>query len=424
MKKVRILFFVFSFYSINYSLAQNQNLNSAESYLADYQNYKGGMASLGKAKEKIDLAAANENTAGKPKTWFYKGKIYLALFNEKLQDEMTKSTETENTKKLLAAYNVIPADYLDEALKAFQKEIELDDKKTYTVEANEYIKTITSNYSDKAYACLINNNYSEALALYDKSYELKLKMNITDTAEINNMAFAASKLKDYKKAEVYYGKLIEMKDEPERCYLAIIQMYSEAGDTASVRTAIMKAVAAMPESYQLLIEQINLLLRDGKPEAAINGINQALIKKPENPELHLVLGQTYNKLAFPRDANNKDLKRPANFSELIKKAEEEFNKTVQIKPDYLVGLYSAGVFYNNVGADILKQSENIKDPKKVKAEEDKADELFKKAIPLLEKAHELDPEDKDTMRTLRQLYVRTGQGETDKYKKLNEELKK
>ena len=337
---------------------------------------------------------------------------------------MTKSTESESTKKLLAAYNVITTDNLEEALKAFRKEIELDEKKTYTNEASGNIKVIASNYSDKAYSNLANKNYADAIKNYEKAYEMKLKMNITDTAAMNNMAISAVKLKDYKKAEEYYGKLIEIKYRAERCYLAMIQMYNDAGDTASMRNIIMKATAAIPDSYSLLIEQINLLLRDGKSEAAINSINQALTKSPNNPELHLVLGQTYHKMAFPKDAMNKDLKRPANFGELVKKAEEEFAKTIEIKADYLVGLYSAGVFYNNMGADILKQSENIKDPKKVKVEEDKADELFKKAIPLLEKAHELDPVDRDTMRTLRQLYARTGQGETEKYKKLNEELKK
>jgi tetratricopeptide (TPR) repeat protein len=421
MKKAFLI--LSSSFLVLFAAAQNVNLNSAESYFDDYTNYNV-QASLPKAKEKIDLAATNEATSGKYKTWYYKGKIYLALFNEALKEETNKSTESDNTKKLLAAYNTISTEYLDEAVKAFQKEVEMDDKKIYSADANGSIRVIANMYGEKAYACLKNLNYTDALSLYNRSYEMKQKMGVTDTSDVYNMAISAVKLKDYKKAEGYYEKLIEMKYKPERCYLSMIQMYTDAGDTAAVRKVVTKAVAVMPDSYALLIEQINLLLRDGKSEAAINSINQALAKNPKNHELHLVLGQTYNKMAFPKDAANKDLKRPANFNELEKQAEEEFNKAIEIKPDYVVGLYSIGVFYNNLGADILKQSENMKDPKKVKIEEDKADELFKKAIPVLEKAHELDPLDKDTMRTLRQLYARTGQGDTEKYKKLNEEYKK
>ena len=402
--------------------AQNINLNSAVSYLDDYEKFNE-TASLPKAKEKIDLAAKDESTAGKYKTWFYRGRIYLALFDQSLKAEMNKSTESDINKKLMAAYSMISMEYVDEAMISFEKELQLDEKKMYASETNAKMRVVASNYSDKAYSCLDNKNYNDAMVFYEKSYNMKLKMNITDTAAVNNMAVSAVKLKDYKKAEEFYGKLIEMKYRPERCFLAMLQMYADAKDTAAVRTITMKAVAAMPESYALLIEQINLFLKDGKSEAAISSINQALAKNPNNHELHLVLGQTYNKMAFPKDALGKDGLRTGNFSEFLKKAEEEFNKAIQIKPDYFVGQYSLGVFYNNMGADILKQAENIKDPKKAKEEEDKADIMFQKAIPLLEKAHELDRADKDAMKTLRQLYARTGQGDSDKYKKLNDEMK-
>ncbi|MBI4929809.1 MAG: hypothetical protein HY841_03535 [Bacteroidetes bacterium] len=404
------------------AFAQNQNLNSAISYYEDYTKYNE-LKSLPQAKEKIELAATNEATSGKFKTWYYRGLIYVALFELNLKNEMNKSTEADINKKLIVAYNTVSMAEVDEALKSFKKEIELDDKKIYINDANNNMRVIASDYSDKAYSCLLNKNYTDAISYYEKSYDMKAKQNIIDTAAVNNMAFSAVKIKDYKKAEQYYTKLIEMKYKQEKCYLSIIQMYTDAGDTASARLVINKSVIAMPDSYALLIEQINLFLRNGKSESAINSINLALAKDPKNHELHLVLGQTWNKMAFPKDAAGKDLPKPANFSELTKKADEEFSKAIEIKPDYFVGLYSIGIFYNNLGADIIKQAEDMKDPKKVKAEEDKADVLFQKAIPLLEKAHELDRTDKDTMRTLRQLYARTGQGDTDKYKKLNEELK-
>lgn len=421
MKKVFLLISVFC---ILYSGAssQNQNLNSAVSYFEDYSKYNE-LKSLPLAKEKIDLAAANEATMGKAKTWYYRGKIYHALFDNNLKNEMTKSTEADVNKKIVSAYNVLNMTELDEALKSYEKAITLDDKKIYADEMKSKIRVVANNYSDKAYAGLVNKNYTDAISYYEKSYEMRLKMNITDTAAVNNMAIASMKLKDYKKAEGYYLKLIEMKYKPEKCFLSMIQMYTDAGDTASTRSMIMKSRATLPESYPLLIEEINLYLKNNKSEQAIASINKALDKNPNNHELHLALGQTYNKMAFPRDAANKEMPKPANFTELAKKAEDGFSKALSIKPDYTIGLYSLGIFYNNLGAEYLKTAENMKDPAKIKAEENKADDVFKKAIPILEKAHELDPTDKDTMRTLRQLYARTGQGDTEKYKKLNELLK-
>lgn len=398
--------------------AQNGNLNKAISYFEDYEKFND-LKSFAQAKEKIDSAAKNPATSGKYKTWFYRGKIYLARFDMNLKNEINKSAETDINKKIISAYNSISMSDVDEALVAFQKAIELDEKKVYESESNAKTRVIATNYGDKAYSNLVNKNYSDALTYFDKSYELKLKMGITDTAAVNNMAVSALKLKDYKKAEMCYNRLIEIKYKPERNYYSMIQMFREAGDTAEVRRQITKAAAAMPDSYILLVEQINLLLKDGKFQEAINSLYRALTKEPNNHELHMVLGQTYNKMAFPKDADGKDLTRPGNSAELAKKAEEEFGKTIQLKGDYVAGFYTMGVFYNNMGAEILKQAEKIKDARELKVQEDAADIFFRKGIPFLEKAHDLDPGDGETIRILRQLYIRTGQGDSEKCKKLN-----
>ena len=404
------------------SNAQNSNLNSAISYFDDFEKFND-QSSLPKAKEKIDLASQNDGTKDKFKTWHYKGKIYLSLFDKQLRDELNKSSETDINKKLVTAYLAASMDMLDESRNAFEKEIELDTKKIYSSEANDKLKIIASNYNDKGYSCIINNKFEDAVLNYQKSYDMKLKMNIVDTAIINNIAVAYQEQKNYKKAEEYFDKLISMNYYPEKNYLAILQMYNDANDTSSVSRVLNKALIAMPENYTFLIERINVYLKAGKSEAAISSINQAISKNPNNHELHLVLGQTYNKMAFPQDASGRDLAKPNNYDDLIKKADAEFNKAIEIKPDYYVGLYSIGIFYNNVGAEILKKTDKMKDPKKIKIEEDKADALFIKAVPILERARNIDNTDMDIKRTLRQLYVRTGQGDSEKYKKLNEEIK-
>lgn len=402
-------------------LGQNGNLNKAISYFEDYEKFND-QKSFAAAKEKIDSASRNPATSGKYKTWFYRGKIYLARFDLDLKNEMNKSAETDINKKIISAYNSISMADVDEALTAFQKALELDEKKVYESESNAKIRVIATNYGDKAYSNLVNKNYADALIYFDKSYDMKLKMGMTDTAAASNMAVAARNLKEYQRAEKYYNRLVEIYTKPEKkekSYYSMIQMFREAGDTASMRKYVNLAVAALPESYVLLIEQINLLLMDGKYEAAVTSLNRALGKDPQNHELHLVLGQTYNKMAFPKDAEGKDMARPENSAELAKKAEDEFNKTIQIKGDYVPGFYTMGVFYNNMGADILKQSDKLKDAQKLKAIEENADILFRKAIPFMEKAHDLDPGDGETTRILRQLYIRTGQGDSEKCKKLN-----
>ena len=52
---------------------------------------------------------------------------------------------------------------------------------------------------------------------------------------------------------------------------------------------------------------------------------------------------------------------------------------------------------------------------------EKFDAKFKESMPYLEKAHELNPEDTNTMVSLKQLYARLN--ETEKYEMINAKLK-
>ena len=78
--------------------------------------------------------------------------------------------------------------------------------------------------------------------------------------------------------------------------------------------------------------------------------------------------------------------------------------------------------YSNIGVGYNNESNDLppKESAKAKDLEAKAMDEFNKAIPALEKAHELDKTDKSVSKILLQLYVKTGQN--DKYSKLKDEI--
>ena len=80
--------------------------------------------------------------------------------------------------------------------------------------------------------------------------------------------------------------------------------------------------------------------------------------------------------------------------------------------------------YNNHGGYIAnKKSEKITDAVKYQKEnEQKALEYYNKAVPNLEKALSLKPDDLPTMTALRKLYLLTGNEE--KAKEMSDKLKK
>ena len=133
-------------------------------------------------------------------------------------------------------------------------------------------------------------------------------------------------------------------------------------------------------------------------------------------------------MANPKDkTTGKDLDKPANFDELFKNAETNYSKAVELKPatDMMYNsLYNLGAMYNNYGGYLQTKASNLtiaEAAKKGKELEAKSQEYYKKAIPLLEQALTVKPDDKATMGALRKLYLLTGN--EAKAKEMNDKLK-
>lgn len=402
------------------AFSQQNNVVSTINYLKDYTKYNE-IEALQKAKQRIDDAVKHDDTKGSAKAWFYRGKVYHTLFDNAFNNQMKQIQEPDNNKKNVLAYQNVLMNDLDVALESYSKAIELDSKNDFTADANNMIKIIVLNYSYKSYSMYVGKKYEEAAMFGEKTFDLSIKYKTkTDTNALNTAAYCAAKTGQSEKAMTLYNKLLEMKYQPLQTYSYIIELYKQKNDMDGLKKTLASARKDYPNNYTLIVEELNIYIKEGKTNEAIQSLKLAIEKEPNNAELHLVLGQTYNKLAFPEDP---EAKRPDNYDQLVKDAEVEYAKAVEIKPDYVNALYSFGVFYNNWGASIINASNKLTDIKKIEAEEKKANEIFLKAIPLLEKAHELDKTDKDTMRALKQLYAKTGQGGSEKYKKINELLK-
>ena len=102
-----------------------------------------------------------------------------------------------------------------------------------------------------------------------------------------------------------------------------------------------------------------------------------------------------------------------------KEAEELYNKVIAKEPDNYNANNLIGVSYYNQGADIYNQSTELKDQKQADKMEAKAKEVWKQSIPFLEKAHKVNPADKETKNLLMSIYLKIG--EQKKFQGLKEE---
>lgn len=417
MKKIAILF-VATTLVIN-GFAQNVKIVNAKNYLRDFSESKD-IESLNKAKENIDLAAAHVDTKDLPKTQTLKAQVYLTIFENtlRLETEKLTATITDPNKRNLAAYQAANSSSLADAFVGCTASKANDPKGNYTSEVNSYIAKIASHYENKAIADYNAKKYADALPSFEKAYEIN---GSKDTTTLGNCALVADRAGIYDKAKLYYQKMIDNKQGFGNTYSSLVNVYLNMKDSVGAMEVLKKGRTTYPNDINLVITETNYFLKTNNSKEALNNLNIALTAKPKDANLYLVRGNIYDNLANPKDATNKDMAKPKDYETLIGQAEADYKKAIELKPDYFDALYNLGVLYNNHGVALSKIADQITDNAKYKAANDLATEEFKKALPVLEKALEVSPKDKNTMYALKQIYARTQQPE--KVKEINEKLK-
>ena len=232
----------------------------------------------------------------------------------------------------------------------------------------------------------------------------KQYFNRLDTLAIYNAALAADKASMFPKAVEKYKQLIEMKyggkDEKIAAgvYNMLATVYSEQKDQANYIATVQSGRAAFPNDKNLILLELNYYLETGKTAEAINNINLAISKEPNNETLHYNLGVLYDNMANP----GKDKPAPAekDYESSFANSEASYKKALELKPEYFDAAYNLGALYFNRGVKQNDYANTFSDAKKYDAESLKAEGWFQKAIPPLEKAESINNADKSSMRTL------------------------
>jgi len=386
MKK--IAFLVVFVFSVALVFAQNSKVQTAINKLK-YNELDG-------AQEAIDLAIKHEKTIEKAKTWKVRGDVYQAI--ARTTDEKFKAL-SENP--------------LEIAIESYKKAFELDTKGVYKDEMSNQLKLVGIMMINKGIEGFNKEDYKGALKSFEASLDIDaiVEPGKIDTMIIYNAGIAADRAKDFDKAIKYYGQVASLKFEGSKVYGFMANIETERGDTAKFLDYLKQGVEAYPsDNDALMVTLINHYLNNDESDFALEYLSKAIEKDPTNHTFYFAQGALYDKL---KDFDN---------------AKASYDKAVEIKPDYFDAYYNLGALYFNKGADMLKEANNIP-PNQQEKYEAAVKESFKeleKALPALEKAHEIDPNEESTMLTLKEIYFKLRNDSDDymaKYKEMNEKVK-
>ncbi len=420
--------------------------------------------------EKSDAAIQNPKKAAKASTWVTRGNVYLdalqapteALFAS-MDVNMLKLTCGEPTsvagEEIKDVYydtltypyftvyvsngrvvgwkvtKSIDENALDTSLEAYVKAYELDPGQESKIKSGleklanyeAQIGDISNTLSDyvrgaQAYLSVYEiqshpaYNMASPMMLYYAGYMYTIGANNDPSlypqgVEALNRAVEAGypemevndpELEDNEKGNIFYYLY--------HCYYG--QKDADQANVLKAKEALIKGVEMFPKNQRILDALTQLYTTEegmGDPSELIGMIEAAIEADPENADLWFALGRVYFSLE--------------DFDNCI----ASFTHVTELAPEVFDGYFYLGLFYIYKGDNMNEEISNKSYTENAAYEQDlkAANAVYAAAIPILERAHELKPEDVSAVEYLKSLCfrLRDEEGIMDKYNEYNELFK-
>ena len=389
------------------AFAQKKAVSEAQS-IAKSQN-----ADYAEARELIKGALENPETKDQAKTWYVAGFIEDQQFSG------------ERTKQVLGQQPNEPVMYeaLGSILPYFEKAYELDQlpnekgkvKPKFTKDIKGILSANHVYYINGGAYYFDQKDYKKAYDFFEQYLKISdmpmFKGEPTAERDSNFMtvqfyaAVAATQLGDSKTAIAALERAKNTDYRANDVYQYLCYEYEQAKDTVNLEKTLEEGMQKFPNEPYYLMSLINNYIYSNRNEKAIEYLNTAISKDPNNAQLYDVMGRVY-------ETGLKD----------YAKAEEYFKKSLAINPDYVESLSNLGRVYYNQGVNKQGEANMINDAKQYQAELAKAKDFFKQAMPYFEKVHQLKPDDRECMTALRGIYYNLNMG--DKFDAIEAEMNK
>jgi len=322
-------------------------------------------------------------------------------------------------------------------------------KKIQTAEIHETITNFKPMLVDMVVALGNKKNYKDAseilYSIYqlDKSDQEKLYYAANYAINAQDFVNALKYLKELKdlnysgEKTMYYAKNVATGNEDS------YETKVERDNLVRLKTHILPREAKEPSKRGEIMKNIALILvQDGKNDEAKAAIAEARKANPNDTNLLLTEADLYYKLkdiptykkligeALEKNPNDVDLifnlgVVSAN-SDQIEEAEKFYNKVLQLNPNYINAYLNLADLKLKPDAAIVEQMNKLgtsaADIKQYDILKAKRQKMFNDAMPILEKAHELDESNDVVKSNLMSVYKYLELNDTEKYKALKAKM--
>ena len=292
------------------------------------------------------------------------------------------------------------------AYKNYMKALDMDEKGKLNNSVSLLLPKLSNDFVDKGVKAFNARKYREAMISFEYVYEIAkhdiIKVSV-DTGIIYNAGLAAYNAEIYENAVKHFTTCKEMNYGGVNLYLLLKNTYASMNDSANVLQILKEAFEKFPEEEEVLVQLVNYYIFAEMNNEALDFLKIAKEKNPDNGNYFFAEGLIYDRIGKVSDARN------------------AYQKSIDLDPDLFTSQYNLGALIFNQGVIMVEEANKILDNKKYTAAREAADLMFAEALPYLEKAHELNKDDIDTMETLKLIYYRLKM--MDKHSRIDKKLR-
>ena len=372
MKKVLILLAVLL--TANVMTAQKKDRTDAFMYNRNGQYEK--------AIQSIEKCVNHEQFLGmKPKdqatAWLYRATIYQNVL-QSTDPEVRALAPDALEKAYESLLNISKAD------PSFAKDNAQDVYPRIASIQNRYYTEGADNYNTA--------NYEVAANAFKKAYDISLSLNAVDTTSLIYAANACMKQHNYEQALAYLTDLKNIGYNKVDLYKDLAATYNGLGDEAKAFEMINLGLEKYPGDASMIIEKVNVYLKQGKGEEAINDLKKLNELDPNNASILFILGTIFG------DENNDVYDSD--------KAIQYYEEAINVNPQYYDAVYNLGAMYISLSNKLKAQANDLPIEKQKEYEElvKQAEDLVRTGLPYVKQAYDAQPTP-EVKQVLKTMYV-------------------
>jgi tetratricopeptide (TPR) repeat protein len=371
---------------------------------------------LDEAKELIDLALKNEEMAVQADSWITKGDIYSELTR---RDEAQSLVNPEWENQGLNT-SLIASQAFHRALKHAEKNSESRDALQGLADCVSDLNNLGITYFQAKDYMNAYQSFSEMINIHRTLKENGEASPFDEEDKYNSTkyvtALAAMNAGQYDVANSMFSELRSVNYDDPAVYESLHKIAVHNEDMAAAEQYLSEGREKYPDDTGLLFAEINHYLREGRMGELVSKLETAIEKEPDNLSLYTTMGSVYDNLYQEASKQSEEGAAPAEgenmADEYFDKALEYFQKALEIDERNPVALYSIGALYYNKAALLTVDLNEIADDyskegtEKYEELKTEIESIFDLALPYFQKSETIDPNDRNTLIALKEIYAR------------------